>query len=282
MVSNFEDRRLEFAYRLRRAREEAGLKGVELAAALKWKQPKVSKIECGRQTPTDADVLAWLQVAGASSSTIEQMRRQLLDLQVEQITWRGQLRHGHRTRQELALRNTPSVISRRGVAVTIVPGLLQTEDYARAIFRTQMSLLEVPNDVEAAVVTRMARQRILYDPSERIEVLIAESALLHSVCARDVLLGQLDHLISIIGLPSIRLGVLPVGLRLPYIVPHGFWILDSVVLVETVSEELRVVDPDQVSIYARLVDRLWAEAIEGDQAQALLIRAVASFNRSNS
>lgn len=46
--------------------------------------------------------------------------------------------------------------------------------------------------------------------------------------------------------------------------------MDDVVLVETVSEELRVVDPDQVAVYNRLTDRLWPVAVEGDVARRLL------------
>jgi transcriptional regulator with XRE-family HTH domain len=279
MTGDFETRRLEFADRLRSLREQAGRTGVELAATLGWQQSKISKIERGRQTPADSDVVTWLGALDAPESTVERMRHELRELRVEQITWRRQLRDGHRARQEHSLQDARSVMVRRGVAVMAVPGLLQTADYARAIFQTQSNLLEVPDDVEASVAARIERQRVLYDPTKRIEILMTESALLHPVCAPRVLAGQLDRLMSVIGLSTVRLGFLPAARVLPHWVPHGFWILDDVVLVETVSEELRIVDPEQVSIFARLTDRLWPAAVEGDAARSLLADTAARLAR---
>jgi transcriptional regulator with XRE-family HTH domain len=281
VASDFETRRLEFADRLRSLREQAGRTGIELAAALGWQQSKVSKIERGRQTPADSDVVAWLGALDAPTATLERMRGDLRDLRVEQITWRRQLRDGHRARQEHSLRDARSVTTRRGVAIMAVPGLLQTPDYARAIFQTQSDLLEVPDDVEASVVARIERQRVLYDPSKRIEILIAQAALSHPVCGPDVLAGQLDRLMSVIGLSTVRLGLLPAGRVLPNLLPHGYWILDDIVLVETVSEELRVIDPEQVAIFHRLTDRLWSVAVEGDAARTLLADIAKGLNRTD-
>lgn len=270
MVKEFENGRLEFADRLRRLRERSGLTGVELATAVGWQQSKVSKIERGRQMPTDSDVVAWLQATGSASSATERMRRELRELRVEQIVWRQQLRDGHRARQERGIRDARSITRWRGVAVTTMPGLLQTPDYARAVFRTQCALLEVPDDVEASVAARIERQQVLYDRTKQIEVLLAEAALQYSVCEKDVLAGQLDRLISFIGLSTVRLGFLPCGQVLPHLIPHGFWILDDIVVVETVSQELRIADPAQVAVYERLVDQLWQVAVEGRKARALL------------
>jgi transcriptional regulator with XRE-family HTH domain len=279
VAGDFESRRLEFADRLRALRERAGRTGVELAAALGWQQSKVSKIERGRQTPADSDVVAWLRELDAPQATVEGMRGDLRELRVEQITWRRQLRDGHRARQEQAVLQAHSVVVRRGVSVMAVPGLVQTAAYARAVFQTQTDLLEVPSDVEAAVAARIERQRVLYDPSKRIEILISQSALSHPVCGPDVLAGQLDRLMSVIGLSTVRLGLLPSGRVLPHLLPHGYWILDDVVLVETVSEELRIVDPEQVALYHRLTDRLWSAAVTDDEARAVLTGIAATLDR---
>lgn len=274
-MASFESRRLEFGDRLRGLRERAGLTGTELATALGWRQSKVSKIERGRQTPTDTDVVAWLAGLDTPPDTVAELRQQLRDLRIEQVAWRRQLREGHRRRQEQAVRDADAVRVRRGVALMAVPGLLQTPDYARAIFASQADLLGVPvHDIAAAVAARIERQRILYDSTKQIDVLIAESALWYPVSDPAVLAGQFDRLMSLTALPTLRLGVLPAGARLPHLLPHGFWILDDHVLVETVSDELRIEDPDQVAIYRRLLDRLWSVAVEGDQARAVL-RAVA-------
>lgn len=159
-----------------------------------------------------------------------------------------------------------------------VPGLLQTPDYAREIFRSQAELLGVPaGDIDAAVATRIERQRILYDSTKQIDVLIAESALWYPVSDPTVLAGQLDRLTSLTALSTVRLGMLSAGTRLPHLLPHGYWILDDHVLVETVSDELRIDDPDQVAVYHRLSDALWTVAVEGDEARALLTRVAATL-----
>jgi len=61
---------------------------------------------------------------------------------------------------------------------------------------------------------------------------------------------------------------------------HGFWIVDDVVFVETVSGEERVTDPDQVAVYERLADRLWSAAVTGDDARAVLLSAGRQWARS--
>lgn len=277
-MAGFESRRLEFGDRLRGLRERAGLTGTELATALGWRQSKVSKIERGRQTPADADVIAWLAALDTPSGTVSEMRQQLRDLRVEQVAWRRQLREGHRHRQEQAVRDAEAVRVRRGVALMAVPGLLQTPDYARDVFRSQAELLGVPSDdIDAAVAARIERQRILYDSTKQIDILITESALWYPVSDSAVLAGQLDRLSSLTALSTLRLGVLPAGTRVPHLLPHGFWILDDHVLVETVSDELRIDDPDQVAIYRRLLDRLWTAALEGEDARALLARVAATL-----
>ena len=276
-MASFETRRLEFGDRLCRLREQAGLTGTELATVLGWQQSKVSKIERGRQTPSDGDVVDWCAVLELPEPVAEELRTELRSLRVDQIAWRRQLRDGHRARQEQSGQTAQSATVLRGVAIAMVPGLLQTPEYARAIFASQVDLLEVPDDVDAAVAARAARQQVLYDPAKQIDILIAEAALIHPVCDRRVLAGQVDRLISVIGLPSVRFGVLPAGRQLPHLLQHGYWILDDRVLVETVSEELRIEDPDQVALYRRLTDRLWTVAVDGDAARTLLARVAADL-----
>lgn len=279
-MSTFEKRRLEFGDRLRDLRERAGFTGQDFAALLGWTNSKVSKIECGRQTPTDGDLVAWLGALDVPPDDVTALRDQLRDLRIAQITWRRQLREGHRARQEDDLRSEHDASLIRAVDTAAVPGLLQTPDYARYIFRTQAELLDVPaDDIADAVRTRMERQRILYDGTKTIEIITTEAALHHSVCPPNVLAGQLDRLTAAVGLPGVRFGILPLNRTLPHVLWHGYWIVDDTVYVETVSQELRIIDPEQVALYHRLTDRLWTGAMEGDDARALLARIAADLQQ---
>ncbi|MCE7001637.1 helix-turn-helix transcriptional regulator [Kibdelosporangium philippinense] len=276
-MTTFEHRRLAFGNKLREIRESAGLNGTDLANVLGWQQSKVSKIERGRQTASDSDVVAWLGATNTPESLLEQMRTELRDLQVAQLTWRRQIREGHLERQQQGVRDAQSATTIRAVDIMAVPGLLQTPDYARAIFRTQADLLGVPDDdIEDAVAARMARQQVLYDRSKHIEILLAEAALSHPVCTFEELAGQVDRLVSSIGLAHVRIGILPMRRPIPHLLPHGFWIMDDEVHFESVSGEHRITDPDEIALYNKLTDRLWTAAVEGDQARALLLRTLKS------
>lgn len=277
-MTSFEQRRQDFGERLRRFRDEAGMTGRELASTLGWPHSKVSKLETGKQTAEDSDLTQWLDAIGASESTVRQMLDELTELRVSRATWRAQLRAGHRARQQQSLDSEHAAARIRNVEYGVVPGLLQTADYARAVFRTQAELLQVPDsDIEASVRVRMQRQQVLYQGKET-EIIVSQHALRHPVAPADAMLGQLDRLVSAVDLPGLRFGVLPEFRRLPNITMNGFTILDNQVVVEHVSAELTIDDPDQVAIYQRLMDRLWAVACERDDARAIL-QAIADSYR---
>ena len=279
MTSAFEKQRLEFADRLVQLREQTGMAAKDLAAMLGWHPSKVSKIETGKQTPSDEDVRAWLTAVGASDELVERMRDQLRDLRIAQSTWRRQLRSGHRARQDRDAREEQDASVIRAVDVMAVPGFVQTPQYARRILLTQADLLEVPaGDVDAAVKARMRRQQVLYEPEKHIEILVAEAALGMAVCPPEEMRPQVDRLQSVIGLPNVRVGVLPLHVEYPHLLPHGFWIVDNEVTVELVHAELRIIDPEQVAIYSKLTDRLWSVALEGNDARALLARVAAALS----
>jgi transcriptional regulator with XRE-family HTH domain len=268
---NYETQRREFGDRLAALRIEAGLQQKELAAALGWDQPKISKLEHVRQLPSDDDLVAWLRATEAEDQ-LESMRERLRQLRIAHSAWRRQVRSGHRTRQEqdAAEESAASVI--RAVDIMAVPGLLQIAEYAKAVFLSQADLLDTPSDdVDEAVRARLQRSQILYEPGRTIEILIAESALSTAVCPPRVMVAQLDRLQAVVGLPGVRLGILPAYRQLPHLLSAGFWLVDHEVFIEHPSGELRIDDPDQVAIYNKLADRLWASAHEGDQAVSIII-----------
>ncbi len=271
-LTSFQSRRVEFADKLRGLRERAGLSGKEFAAALGWGNSKVSKIETGKQTPSAVELTDWLTALGVSGGEADALHAELRDVRVHQIEWRRQLRAGHRVRQEQDAKSEREASVIRAVDIAAVPGLLQTPDYARAIFTTQGTLLDVPDDVEASVRVRMERQRLLYEGGPSIEILIGEAALRHPIGSPAVMAAQIDRLTSALGLPGVRIGLLPLGRQLPYVPWHGFWIVDDTVFVENITAEVRVTDEADVAIYHRLADRLWTVAVEGDEARGVLAR----------
>jgi len=277
VATNFEKRREAFGERLRQLRTAADLDAKELAARIGWNAPKLSKVENGRQTASDDDLEAWLAVMRPSKDVANELRTELVAVQQEYVTWKEQVRAGHKARQELALELDAKAKVIRAVDVGVVPGLLQTPEYARHVLLVHANVHGGGQDIAEAVRTRMRRQQVLYEPGRTIEILVTESALLHPVAPPDVMAGQIHRLVAAIGTPNVRFGILPARVRLPYMLMHGYWIVDQVVMVETVTAELRVTDPDEVATYGKVTDLLWSAAVEGAAARTLLLRLAAGL-----
>lgn len=272
MATRFQQCREAFGERLRKLRQAADLDAKALATQIGWNAPKLSKVENGRQTASDDDLEAWLAVMQLSEEDAAGLRSQLATVQQEYITWKEQVRAGHKARQDLAISLDAKAKVIRAVDVGVVPGLLQTPEYARHVLLVHANLHGGGQDITEAVRTRIRRQQVLYEPGRTIEILVTESALLHPVAPPDVMAGQIHRLVAAIGTPNVRFGILPAHVRLPYLLMHGYWIIDQLVMVETVTAELRVTDPDEVATYNKVTDLLWSAAVEGDAARALLLR----------
>ncbi|CRK59186.1 putative DNA-binding protein [Alloactinosynnema sp. L-07] len=269
-VPSYQDRRIEFGARMRQVREDAGLNGGQLADRLGWLLPKLSKLEHWRQTASDADLDAWIAALAVPAADAARLRAMLGTVREAYESWREQLKAGIKSIQEDALDREANARLIRAVDVGVVPGLVQTADYARAVLLAARALHGGADDITEGVRARMRRQQILFEPGRSIELLMTESALLHPLGTPEVMAAQVHRLIAAIGTPNVRVGVLPAGQRLPYPLVHGYWIVDHLVMVETITGESHVSDPDEVGTYMELTDRLWAVAAEGDQARALL------------
>ncbi|MBO2448422.1 helix-turn-helix domain-containing protein [Actinomadura barringtoniae] len=258
--------------RLRELRKRSGLTGATLAERLGWPHSKISKLENGRQTPSDSDVRGWCRECGTEGvRELEGLLASLHTLDARYAEWRRLLRGGARGHQD----DIAAVNARTRVFLafepSLVPGLLQVGSYARAIFAEAIANLGVPNDIDDAVAARMSRQHILYDQSKRFHIIVTEAALRYRLCPPEVMLAQLDRLISATALTNVRLGV--IGFRAIYTrVPvHGFWILDDrLVQVETLSAELNLAQPQEIEAYTAAFRRFAAIASYGAQARAIL------------
>ncbi|GAA3849846.1 helix-turn-helix transcriptional regulator [Saccharothrix violaceirubra] len=277
MSSTPDKRRVEFADELRFLRIGAGLNGKEFADRLGWHPSKVSKIENNRQDPTDADVAAWLDAVEAPAPVATRMRDELRGMRIETNSWKNRLRKGHGDRQRYSVEVEGAATRIRAFELMVVPGLVQIAEYARHVFVTAAELQETPPDTDEAVRIRLERQRVLYDSTKSIELLMCESALRYFVCPPDVMLAQIDRLLALIGLAAVRFGIIPLDTVLPSVPTNGFWIVGHRVLVETVDSEIDTDSPVDLATYHKLADSLWTVAAEGDDARRVLMRCAAAI-----
>jgi transcriptional regulator with XRE-family HTH domain len=276
LQSNIQQAREALGTHLRQLRRDAGLNGKQFAATLGWLASKVSKLELGQQTPTTADLRAWVRAAGRPEAA-EALESELAALESFYQEYRRRLRSGMRFRQQEALETEARARQLRVFDTHYVAGPLQTAEYARAMLTQGARMHGAPDDVDEAVAVRMRRQDLLYRPGKAYHFVMAEAALRSEAAApRDVMNAQLDRLVAATTLGSnVRLGVIPFEVQWPVFLDHGFWIVDSdFVIVETVAAELRLTRPDEVETYAKVFDQLAAIASYGADARALITRVL--------
>ena len=263
------------AERLLGLRKAAGLTGDDLAAQLSWPRSKVSKIENGRQVPSPDDIRAWAGVCHQPEVAADLLEL-LADVQSVHTRWRNRLRKGGQASVQADLdRMTQTATRIRNAEVAIVPGLLQTAGYVRAI-AAQSALIHGNTDVDAAVAARMRRQEILYDSAKRFEFVMTEAALRMLSCPRNVMLGQLDRLLSM-DLENVTLGIIPMGRELQMTLYNGFLMLDDVLVTESYGYEDQ--GTDQAEAHARIFELLMDESSTGEDARGLIVAAAASLRQ---
>ncbi|MFI0164988.1 helix-turn-helix domain-containing protein [Streptomyces sp. NPDC017095] len=275
MSTDYQRAREELGRKLRELRIEcpAGrLTGIQLAQRLGWPQSKVSKLENGRQTPTDDDLRAWTEAVGQPDAFAE-LHSRLRGFESHVRSWRRQLAAGHRPVQETW---NALVAESRVLHMwenNLVSGMLQTADYARYVFERYTDLRSSPRDMEEAVRARMKRQEWLYRPGKRLNLLMWEGALWARVCPAEVLVAQLDRLSGVVGMDTVRLGILPLDADLRIPPGNPFTMLDDrLVVVEDWHAELWLDDAETIALYRRVWDTFAESAVFGTEAQQVIAR----------
>lgn len=276
MTTDFQQAREALGRRLRELR--GGKTQRELAALLEWPQAKVSKLETGRQTATVEDLTAWAEATGRPERA-EELAARLQGLETHTRSWRRQLRAGHRPVQDVLTIEYERTAEFRVWQGAMVVGILQTPDYARHVFSRMAELQQSPRDVEDAVRARVRRQELLYQPGRTFHIILWEAALNSAMAPPDVVAAQLDRLASVIGLDTVRLGIVPLGAQLAVPPANGFWLYDErLVIVEEWHAELWLDDADSLALYRRVWDSLDSSAVYGTHARRLIARARAHFS----
>lgn len=279
MSTDFQAGRQALGARLRELREEAGLTGKDLAERLGWQRSKVSRLETGKQTAAATDLESWAAAVGVPEQTPD-LRARLRGLESQQRSWRRQLAAGHRPVQERYVAEYQGAATARGYEATVIPGLFQTAEYARHLLAQGAELMRTPRDTDAAVAARMRRQEVLYEPGRLYRVLVWEGALHVLICPPVVMAGQLDRLVSLIGMTTVEFGIVPFGRQMPLTAKHGFWIFGGEkVVVETINTELTYDGAEDLALYGRVWEQLHEAAVHGPQAHRLIARARAGLAR---
>lgn len=198
----------------------------------------------------------------------------LHNLETAYTEWRKVLGTGTHRQQKANVRLAESAEMIRIYQPQIIPGIVQTADYATAVLRRYVEFHRTPDDVDRGVAARIERQQLLYSGRRKFHILIAEQALRTTVGDDAVMVGQLDRLLAVAGLSRVLLGIIPAKAEMP-IQATNFVLFDQrLATVEAITAELRVTQPREILIYLRVFDALARQAATGDRARLLIRRAM--------
>ena len=269
-------RRRQLMTELRRLRDEAGLTQDDVANRLDWHPTKVMRIETGRTSPHPNDVRVMLGLYGVTSP--EQVTALVkLAQDARQRGWWYSYRDVLLNRYEFLIGLEAEASSIRNFELAMVPGLLQTEDYARALIGGGPMELDA-TEVERRVEVRMTRQQAL-DREERPQlwVIVDEAAIRRTVGGPAVMRGQLEALVKTADQARTTIQVVPYsagahpGQLGPFVI-LGFPEPSEpeVVTMETVGGNLYVDKPEEVRLYTTAFDHLRAVALSPGDTRAML------------
>ncbi|KOG89234.1 helix-turn-helix domain-containing protein [Streptomyces varsoviensis] len=273
--SSVQEARKVIARRLRDIRLDAELNGRELAKRCDWHPAKASRIENAKTRPSEKDIRDWCNACGADSQAADIITaaREAESLYRE---WRLLHRAGLRQGQV----HTPLYKRTRHMKVycsNVIPGLVQTQGYAERLLEKIAAFRDVPNDSASAAEARLERSRVLHDGRKRFALLIEEDVLYYKYGDAETMAGQHGHLLEIMSLPNVSLGIIPRTATREMWTLEGFLIFDdSRVQVETLSANLNVKIPHEVSLYLRAFEQLSTMAVHGAKARELILRAMDS------
>ena len=277
-MSSFQRAREALGIRLRELRRDARLTGRQLAELNGWHPSKVSKVEGGKQTPDQGDLEAWATACGKPGLASE-LIASLRTLESHYVEHRRLFSTGMSAQQRAfsELEDQTTVV--RNFENVFVPGLLQTPGYARYRLAEGVAYDGAPDDIDEAVGIRMQRQQILYRSGKQFVFVITEAVLRYRLCPPDVMLGQLDRLVALSTMPTIRFGVIPFEAQLPLAPVHGFWLMDErVVVVENFTASQNLTQATDISAYAEIFEQLARAARYGSEARTIITSALADLS----
>jgi transcriptional regulator with XRE-family HTH domain len=270
--------RLVLGGHLRRLREEAGMTTERAALSIRGSHSKISRMEHGRVGFKERDIADLLTLYGVGPGD---EREALLKLAREANTtgwWQAYADIlPHWVEPFFGLEAAASFI--REYELQFVPGLLQTEDYARAVVRLGNVVTE--EEVVRRAKARIARQEILHrDNPPKLWAVLDEGALRRVIGGQEVMRAQLRYLIEMCDHPAVTLQILPFSAGSHRAMGGPFTILRytepdlrDVVFIEQLTSALYLDKPIEVDAYLEVIEEVCLQAEPSAETPAML-RAV--------
>jgi hypothetical protein len=273
--SSVQRAREQLAERLRDIRLDARLTARVLSAQAGWHEAKTSRIESAKQAPSEDDIRTWCRVCGAERA-VPDLIAASRSADSMYLEWRRLQPAGMRRDQENRVPLWERTKLLKSYVGTVVPGFLQTPEYATALLSAIRVFHGTPDDVADAVTVRMQRKRLVHSGSHRFIAILEEAVLRQQVGDAEIMAGQLRYLLEATMFPAVSLGVIPfAAVGRPVWPLEAFTVFDDErVTVELLSAQVTVTTPSEIVLYARAFERLSTIAVHGDEARARIADAI--------
>ncbi|GAA0471994.1 helix-turn-helix transcriptional regulator [Streptomyces stramineus] len=269
-------RRRRLGQELRKLRELKGMTAEEVAERLLVSQSKISRLENGRRSISQRDVRDLCGVYGVEDHRIVDSLMQMAKESRQQGWWHafGDIPYS------VYIGLETDAASLRVYEASLVPGLLQTPNYASAV--TEGSWPEATTaDIERRVQVRMRRQERIADPDNplRLWAVIDESALRRIVGSRSIMREQMRRLVQFSQEPHITVQVLPYDVGAHPGMYGKFSILEfndpqdaSTVYLEGITSDLYLEKPNDVQTYSVMYEHLRMQALNAEHSRQFIDR----------
>ncbi|MCW2903301.1 MAG: hypothetical protein JWO67_5566 [Streptosporangiaceae bacterium] len=258
--------RILLGAQLRQLREVSGISREDAGYAIRASDSKISRLELGRVGFKERDVADLLTLYGV---TDQRTRDHLLSLAVQANApgWWHSYADVMPTWFEVYVGLEEAAARIRAYEVQFVPGLFQTEDYARAV--TGLGHPDASHEeIEQRVSLRMTRQRLITAPAPpQVWAVVDEAALRRPLGGAEIMREQLRHLVEVTALPNVTLQVVPFAHGGHAAAGGPFSILrfaesdlSDVVYLEQLTSALYLDKREDVDRYLAVMERLCLEA----------------------
>ncbi|MFI5952607.1 helix-turn-helix domain-containing protein [Cryptosporangium sp. NPDC051539] len=270
-------RRRRLAEQLRRLRKAAGISLEDAAEHLDISHSALSRIETGQATARTAYVDTLARLYGVDDRQREALVR--LAREARQRGWWHPYNDVLNDQYAAYISFETEAVSIRTYEPQTVPGLLQTEAYARALVTAQLPEASA-DQVDKRVQLRMERQaRVRSDDPLRLWVILGEPVLRYQVGGLDAMRQQLEHLLEVGERPHTTIQVLPYsagahpGMGGPFVI-LGFEDSADVVYLENLTSSVYLEADSEVAQYTLTYEHLRAAANNREQSGQLIQRAL--------
>ncbi|GHE61619.1 transcriptional regulator [Streptomyces longispororuber] len=228
----------------------------------------VSKIETAKLAASTTDVERILTAIGVSDQVKAEYTEVARASATEATAWRLLKRIGVHKGQEAAKALEAQMSMLRLFQPALVPGLLQTPEYIRAVLQRH----DLSHDALTRTINgRLERQAVLYDSAKTLRFIITEPVLRWRIVPPQMMAAQLDRIVSISRLSHIDIRVVPLQSQQHDIANHAFVIRDDrMVTIETVHAEMVVTDPRDVELYVAKFCGFEQVALSGNDMRGLV------------